>query len=319
MKMKKSILLTACTFLAALSAAAEGDNPLFTVSNRGTSNSSMATQVLQMDSALSSVSASGAMYQDAISYTPSLKGNNGASSRVVEGGPTAASGSVAIARASTANFDYTMDLSFHAAPGSDKTDMRLSALTVDFAMLRERYTRSFGDDSHGHTGEAVHFGADITYRYALMDTTHSVELASGLVTVNTPAGKGCNPLESITDAVNASVYSSANPTLLSSAMTGARSTITLAQPLTLAAGTEYSLEITLESVKVEGTGADVILNTHINDENLVRYTNYSNYVAIGNISAYGEMATPTTPEPTTASLSLLALSGLCARRRRKIH
>lgn len=277
----------------------------------------MATEVLQMDTSLSKVSASGAMYQDAISYTPSLKGNNGASSKVVEGGATASSASVAIARASASDFEYTMDLSFHAALGSDKTDMRLSALTVDFAMLRERYTRSFGDDSHGHTGEAVHFGADITYRYALVDTTHSVELTSGLVSVNTPAGKGCHPLESITDAVNASVYSSANPTLLSSAMTGARSTITLAQPLTLAAGTEYSLEITLESVKVEGTGADVILNTHINDENLLRYTNYSNYVAIGNISAYGEMATPTTPEPTTASLSLLALSGLCARRRRK--
>lgn len=315
--MKKSIIMTTWFAFAALAAAAEAESPLFTVSNRGTSNSSMTTEVLQMDSSLSNVSASGAMYQDAISYTPSLKGNNGASSRVVAGGATASSASVAIARASTANFDYIMDLSFNAALGSDKTDMRLNALTVDFAMLRERYTRSFGDDSLGHTGEAVHFGADITYRYALMDTTHSVELASGLVSVNTPAGKGCNPLESITDAVNASVYSPFNPLQLSSAMPGARSTISFERPLTLAAGTEYCLEIKLDSVKVEGTGADVILNTHINDENLVRYTNYSNYVAIGNVSAYGDMATPTTPEPATASLSLLALSGLCARRRRK--
>lgn len=315
--MKRNLILITLGALVSLQAGAADESRLFTLSNRGTSNSSMETGILYQADTLAGLSVSGAMAGDAISYTPTLKGANGASTRVVEGGATASSQSVAIARAKAGSGDgsfmYTLDLRFGGA--ATPAPVGLTSVSVDFAMLRERYTRSFGDDSHGHPGEAVHFGADITYRYSLLNADTGITLASGQSMVTTPGGVGCNPLSSITDAVDSSVYTARNADQLSVAMTGVRDVIDFDAPVTLAADTNYQFVITLDSVKVTGTQANVILNEHITDENLVRYTNYANYVALGNISAFGG-ALPV-PEPATAGLSLLAMAGVLARRKRK--
>ena len=89
--------------------------------------------------------------------------------------------------------------------------------------------------------------------------------------------------------------------------------------LTADNGETYNL--TLEGVTANGYsdgGFDSIASFSFNDEYVDKMDVYNTYLMPGEqLEAIGKLNTPAVPEPTTTTLSLLALAGLAARRRRR--
>ena len=228
-------------------------------------------------------------------------------------GNAASLSSVACSTTSVSDFRYELTWTMHTAPDSGFNALSLSSFSVDWALLRQHINTN--GITTAYNGESVLLPYDLYFRYTLSRAgENGTELAQASV---------CVPIAAVSTqndelcSASGSIYLEDGitfPTDATYAMSAARSQIETQSAVLLEDGTSYTLTLTLDKVTKAGTPNEVELNR----EHLTYFgtsvAHVWTYAAVGNIAFNGELTN--TPEPSTATLALLALSGLCARRRR---
>lgn len=221
--------------------------------------------------------------------------------------------SVACSTTSVSDFRYELTWTMHTAPESGCNALSLSSFSVDWALLRQHINTN--GITTTYNGESVLLPYDLYFRYSLSRTgENAAELAQASVCVPIAAvqarsGELCS--------ASGSIYLEDNitfPTDAAHAMSAARAEVATQSAILLEDGATYNLTLTLDKVTKAGTQNEVELNR----EHLTYFgtsvAHVWTYAAVGNVGFSGELIN--TPEPSTATLSLLALSALSARRRR---
>ena len=179
----------------------------------------------------------------------------------------------------TATWTYTITFSL-------SEDLALS--DINFALF------SINADANGASGgRGNSFGSN---RYGSQAITLSNSSDTLLYTGKNDEVKYVGTSESKLTGAPAVTVNTTTGALAIAKSSGAATNYNLSEQVTLLAKEQYTLKLTVHAIEKPGGGYD---------------NNFA--LGIGAISFSGQVV----PEPATATLSLLALAGLCARRRRK--
>lgn len=178
---------------------------------------------------------------------------------------------------------YTYTLTFTTS-FADNATVILDSLTIDMFSL----------NGNGATQNAA---AAKTCKYTYSLTGGGTDITTDIFTNVDLMGSATQFADSSTPAYTFQdgVYVATPIGSGTGSVSGAKTTISFGDGgVALQKGTQYTFEMNVERVTQTGF-----------------------YTGIGNVALTGSIENPPVPEPTTGSLSLLALAGLCARRRKK--
>lgn len=224
-----------------------------------------------------------------------------------------------VACAMSGNTDFRYDLTWttqiNTAAGYDSFAMK--KMTVDWALLRLHKDTVDGVVST-YDGEGVRLPYDLRFHYELRSADGSQIWKSepdAPITV-TIGGIAERDAHLCTNSGNIYKDGIAFTTAPETVMSAARSEILFDTPLVLFDDTAYTLTLTIAGVNEHNTGLPFELNSDIRTPYALGTADEFTFAAVGNIAFSGDIGPEPTPEPATATLSLLALSGLSLRRRR---
>lgn len=221
--------------------------------------------------------------------------------------------SVSCSMGKTEDFRYTLNWTTQVNTASGQTAFAMDKMTVDWALLRRHLDTVDGAVS-AYDGEGVRVPYDLSFNYELRSADGSQVWKSApnapiTVTITNIAERDEHLRTNSGNIYKDGIAFSDSPATI---MSAARSEIAFDTPILLMDDTAYSLTLTLAGVTEHNTGLPFALGESVTTPYALGTAQEITYAAVGNIAFSGGV----TPEPATATLSLLALSGLLTRRRR---
>lgn len=221
--------------------------------------------------------------------------------------------SVSCSMGKTEDFRYTLNWTTQVNAASGQTSFAMDKMTVDWALLRRHLDTVDGAVS-AYDGEGVRIPYDLSFHYELRSADGSQVWKSDpnapiTVTINNIAERDEHLRTNSGNIYKDGIAFSDSPATV---MSAARSEIAFDTPILLMDDTAYSLTLTLSGITEHNTGLPFALGESITTPYALGTAQEITYAAVGNIAFSGGV----TPEPATATLSLLALAGLLTRRRR---
>lgn len=221
--------------------------------------------------------------------------------------------SVSCSMGDASSFRYTLNWTAQVNSTSGHTAFAMDRMMVDWALLRLHLNTVDGAVST-YDGEGVRSPYDLSFHYELRHADGTLIRRSD---PNAPVTLSVNAIAERDEHLRSnsgSIYKDGIEFTTSPAtiMSAARSVIDFDTPVMLIDDTAYSLTLTLAGVSEHNTGLPFELNHCVTTPYALGSAQEFTYAAVGNIAFSGGV----TPEPATASLSLLALAGMLSRRRR---
>lgn len=225
--------------------------------------------------------------------------------------------SVTCALGDAGSFLYTLNWTTQVNTTTGHTAFAMDHMTIDWALLRLHKNTVDGAVSTYH-GESVLRDYDLSFHYELRSADGSLVRKSApnapiSVTISGVAERDAYMCSNSGNIYQDGINFTESPATI---MSAARSEIAFDAPVMLMDDTAYSLTLTLAGVNEHNTGLPFALNNPVITPYALGKAEELTYAAVGNIAFSGGIGPHPTPEPATATLSLLALAGLCTRRRR---
>lgn len=226
--------------------------------------------------------------------------------------------SAACAMSSISDFRYTLNWTAQVNSTSGHNAFAMDAMTVDWALLR-LHLNTVGGAVSTYDGEGVRAPYDLSFHYELRSADGSIIRKSE---PNAPITVNINSVDERDEYLcsnSCGLYKDGITFNQSpeTVMSAARSEIRFSTPVELKDDTAYSLTLTLAGVTEHDTGLPFALDNGVTTPYALGTAQEFTYAAVGNIAFTGNVGPSPTPEPTTATLGLLAFTGLLTRRRRR--
>lgn len=234
-----------------------------------------------------------------------------------EFGNGASLSSVACSLGGSDTFDYSLTWTTQVSGASGSDRLNLNKISVDWALLRLHNNTIVYTVTYDGEGVLHNYGLSFNYELSSADGSQYWKSDTPItVTINRVGERDrhmcANSCGIYTDGVN---FGDTEDTIMSAA----RSEIVFGPEaqVQLFDDTTYTLHLTLAGITDLDTGLPFDLDEDIRTRYGWGVAHELTYAAVGNVALSAEVSPSPVPEPATATISLLALSGLAARRRRK--
>lgn len=225
--------------------------------------------------------------------------------------------SVACSMGGLDTFRYTLNWTAQINSSSGHTSFSMDKMTVDWALLRLHNNTVDGVVST-YDGEGVLHPYDLSFHYELRNADGSLIRRSAADAPIRLSIGGVAERDAYMCSNSGNIYKDGIEftSIPETVMSAARSEILFDTPVQLLDDAAYTLTLTLAGLTEHDTGLPFALDEDVRTPYALGTADEFTYAAVGNIAFSGGVGPAPVPEPATATLGLLALSGLLTRRRR---